>query len=314
MNRRLLAVHSLAQTRQHRFYDVDGMRDRDRHQDEYGGSALAEQRHAGPAHEAGRSDDDTNDHQDDRNGSPDGAQHQHGNQQHDPERNGPEEFELLVHCVAHGTIQGELAGNVVVDGRILRPRLGCGAVEGVDDLHLGRLSDVPALGKRDADHQPGHAAIPGNEAPVNLFRRVRDRLDACDIVVAERGGVVDERLDDQLVLESLAVRIVRDGIDAGDVGRQPELFGQLLDGNERFLREDGAALRRHRNKRGVGDRVGLFQVVERDNARIILLEVITNIDVDRYQVLGARSEGQHDKQREQNRQPSAPHDVGDAGL
>ena len=121
MNRCLLAVHSLAKARQHCFYDVHGMRDRDRHQHEDGSSAFAEQRHAGPAYETDSSDDDGNDHQDDRNSSPDRAQHQYGNQQHDPERDGSEELKFFIQRVAHGTIEGELAGDVVVDGRMLRP-------------------------------------------------------------------------------------------------------------------------------------------------------------------------------------------------
>ena len=161
------------------------MRDRDRHQDEDGGSALTEQRHAGPAYEAHRCDDDGNDHQDDRNSSPDRAQHQYGNQQHDPERDGSEELKFLVHRVAHGTIEGELASNVVVDGRILCPRLGCGVVEVVDNLYPGQLSVIAIVGKRNTDNQPGYAAIPRNEAPGNFLGVERDFPNSSYVIVAQ---------------------------------------------------------------------------------------------------------------------------------
>ena len=146
MDCRLLAVHPLAQSRQHGFDDVHGMRNRNRHQNEYGGRALAEQRHAGPADESRRGQDDGDDHQDDGDRAPNRAQHEYRDQQHRPERDGPQKAEFFVKRVAHGTIEGELAGDVVLDARILRPGLGGSVVEVVDHLYLGRLPILANLG------------------------------------------------------------------------------------------------------------------------------------------------------------------------
>ena len=56
--------------------------------------------------------------------------------------------------------------------------------------------------------------------------------------------------------------------------------------------------RRDGNKHSIGNSVGVFQLIERDNVWVILFEMIPNVDIDRYQVLGTRGEGQYDKQRE----------------
>ena len=110
------------------------------------------------------------------------------------------------------------------------------------------------------------------------------------------------------------MRVICDGIDAGDIGRQPKLFRQLFDGNERILVENRPGLGRDGHKHGIGNGVDVFQIVERDNVRVVFLEMVPDVDVDRYQVLGARSESQHDKQREKNGQPPTTHDEVDAAL
>ena len=200
MDRCLFTVHSLTQTRQHCLYDVYGRRDRDHHQNEYCSSALTEQRHAAPADKADRGYDDGNDHQDIRNCPPYRAQQNNGDEQHRPKRGGPKDAKLVVQRVAHGTIEGELASNTVVDGRILCPSLGGSVVEEVDNLYFGRLSILPIIGKCDTDNQPGHATVPGNEAPGNFLRIERDSLYSFYVTIAQGTGVVDKWLDNQLVL------------------------------------------------------------------------------------------------------------------
>ena len=70
----------------------------------------------------------------------------------------------------------------------------------VDNLYFGRLSILPIIGKRDTDNQPGHATVPGNEAPGNFLRIERDSLYSFYVTIAQRTGVVDKWLDNQLVL------------------------------------------------------------------------------------------------------------------
>ena len=299
------------QTRSHSLYDVDAMGDGDRHQDEERGTALAVETHAAPAGEAQRGQEDGNQHQNDRNHSPQRAQQNDGDKQHRPERDGSEQAHVLVQRVLNGTIEGEFASDVVLEGRILRPSLGSSAVEVVGNLYFTQL---PILGKRNTDNQPGNATVPGNQAPGYLLGIERDSLDSFYVSVAQGTGVVDQRLDNELVLEAFAMRIVCNRVDAGDIGRSPQQIGQLFYGNERFLRENGAVLRRHGNQRGIGDRVGVFQLFERDKAGVVLAEMIPKIDVDLYYVHGARSEGQYDNQREQEGQPSATHNQRYAGF
>ena len=55
--------------------------------------------------------------------------------------------------------------------------------------------------------------------------------------------------------------------------------------------ENSAVLRRYGDKYGVGDRISVFQLVERDDVWIVFLEMIPNVHIDRYDVLGARCEG-----------------------
>ena len=64
--------------------------------------------------------------------------------------------------------------------------------------------------------------------------------------------------------------IVCNRINAGNMGRSPKLFGQLFYGDERFPREYGAALRCDGNKHSIGNSVGVFQLIERDNVWVIL--------------------------------------------
>ena len=301
MRGRPAAVHSLPQTRRHSLDDVDGMRDGDRHQDEERRRALPEQPHAGPAREPQRGEHDRNHHQENRDRSPYRAQQNDGDEQHRPERDGGEDGGFLVDRVTHGTVEDELAGKVVLEGRAFLPRLGGGAGEEVGNLLLPELS---ILGEGDTDHQPGDPAVPGHEAPGDLLGAERGSLDPFEVVVAQRSRIGDKRLDDQLVLAAFAMRVVRDGIDAGHVRRLPELLGQLFEGAERFAREDGALLRRHGDERRIGERVGVFEPFEGDDVRVVRAEVIPDVDVDLDEVPQARGEGEHDQQGEQNGQPS----------
>ena len=272
---------------------------------------LAEQLHAGPAGEAQRGQHDGNQHQDNRDGCPYRTQQEYRDEQHRAERNRCQHGHFVVDRVAHGAIEDELAGEMVVDARMLLPSGGGSAVEEVGHLQLAQL---PILGKRDADDQPGNASVPGHEAPGNFPGSERDSPDSFYIVVAQGTGVVDERVDNQLVLEAFAMGVVRNRIDAGDVGCPPQLLGQVLDGNERFPSENRAAARRYGHERGVGERVGVFQLFERHDVRVVVAKVIPNVDVHFDDASGTCGEGRHDKQGEQDGQPSPAHGERYAGF
>ena len=202
---RLPAVHSSTQAPHHALDDVHGVCDGHRHQDEQRGTALAEQLHAGPAGEAQRGQHHGNQHHHDRDGRPNRSQQDEGDEQHRRERDWREHGHLVVNRVAHGAIDDEMAGQLVLDGRMLLPSRGGGAVKGVRHLQLAQL---PILGKRDADDQPGNTAVARNEAPGNFLGAERDSPDSLNVVVAQGAGVVDERIDDQLDLEAFAMRMV----------------------------------------------------------------------------------------------------------
>lgn len=193
-------------------------------------------------------------------------------------------------------VEEKLAGQVIAGGRICHARRAGCLVEIVDDVDLGLLSIL--VGKRNADVQSGNATVPGNQAPGDFLRAERDRLNSFYIGIAQGRGIVDERLDDQLVFEAFAVGVVGDRIDASDIGGAPEQLGHLFQGDQRFPRENGAVLRRYGKQRGVGERVGVLHFFERDEVRVVLAEVIAKVDVDIDDVLGTRDERQYDKQGE----------------
>ena len=207
------------------------MRHRDRHQDEQRRTALAEQLHAGPAGEAQRGQHDGNQHQHNCDGCPYRTQQEYRDEQHRRERDRCQHGHFVVDRVAHGAIENKLAGEMVVDVRMLLPSRGGSGVEEVGHLLFAQFT---ILGKGDADDQPGNASVAGDEAPGNLLGAERDPPDSFYIVVAQGIGSVDERVDNKLVLEAFAMGIVRNRIDAGDIGRSPQLLGQILDGNECF--------------------------------------------------------------------------------
>ena len=98
------------------------MRDGDRHQDEQRRAALAVELHAGPADEAERGQDHGNHHHDDRDGSPDRAQQNQGEEQHRSQHDGAEDGHFSVDRVAHGAVEDQLAGDVVFDRRMFLTR------------------------------------------------------------------------------------------------------------------------------------------------------------------------------------------------
>ena len=160
----------------------------------------------------------------------------------------------------------------------------------VYNLHFRLLAILLTIfGNGKTQNQPGHATVPGSKAPGYFLGVERNRLDSFYVIVAKRTGIVDERLDYQVVFEGLAMRIVSKRIHAGDVGRSPKLLGKFFDGYEGFPREDCAALWCDRNQRSVGNRVGFFQLFEGDQAWVVLVKMISKINVDVDDVLGARS-------------------------
>ena len=72
--------------------------------------------------------------------------------------------------------------------------------------------------------------------------------------------------------------------------------------------------RRYGNQRGVGERVGVFKLLERDDVRVVAAKMIPNVDVHFNYVSGARGEDQHDNHGEQDGQPPATHDERYGGV
>ena len=236
------------------------MCDGDRHQNEQRRTAFPIELHPGPADEAQRGQEDDDQHHDDRHGSPDRAEQDYGNEQHRHEREGREDAHVVVDRVAHGAIEDDFTGQVVIDVRMFRPGRGERFVEEIDDFHARRL---PILGKRNADDQPGDLTVARNQAPGNFLGFKRDFFDTSYVAGAEGTGAVDQPFDNKFVLTALAVRIVCDRIDTGDIGRMPELFGQIFYGDKRFACENCAVARRYGNERGIRKSVGVFKLFER---------------------------------------------------
>ena len=167
---------------------------------------------------------------------------------------------------------------------------------GVEIVGHLRLALLPVVGKRNADDESGNPAVPGNQAPGNFVGFERDFLYPAYVFFAQGAGIVDKPLDNQFVFTAFAVRIVDDRIDAGDVGRPPQPFGQFFYGNEGFPRENTAVPRRYGNQRGVRYRIGVFQPIERNNVWIVITEMIPDVDVDNFDELAACREYRHDDQ------------------
>ena len=110
-------------------------------------------------------------------------------------------------------------------------------VEIVGDLDHCRIR---VLGQREIDHQPGHASVTGDQTPGQVARVQRDLLDSSEVGIAERLRVIDERFDDQVVFDRLAVGVVGEGVDPGGRRCLPRGIGQVLDGAQRLAGEHGA--------------------------------------------------------------------------
>ena len=63
-----------------------------------------------------------------------------------------------------------------------------------------------------------------------------------------------------------------------------------------FPSENRAVARRYGHERGVGERVGVLQLFERDDVRVVVAKVIPNVDVHFDDASGTCGEGRHDKQ------------------
>ena len=131
---------------------------------------------------------------------------------------------------------------------------------------------VRVLGQREVDHQPGHASVMGDQTPGHVDRVQCNLLDSGDVGIAERLCVIDQRLDDQIVLDRLAVEIVGEGVDPGGPGRTPRGIGQVLDGAERLAGEHRASSRGDGDQRRIGCGVGVLQRVECGKLRIVFRE------------------------------------------
>ena len=183
LNRRLPAVQAPAQARRHSLEHMHGMRNGDRHQHEQRSTTLAEEPHAGPADKAHRGGEDGNQHDDDGERAPERAQQNDGDDQHRSERGRRENAHILVDRLAHGAVEDEFAGEVVVDGRMF---LAGFRGRGVEEIGHFRLCRLPVLvGKRNADHQAGDTAVPGNEASGDFLGAERDLPDSREVPVAQ---------------------------------------------------------------------------------------------------------------------------------
>ena len=165
----------------------------------------------------------------------------------------------------------------------------------------------------EVDGQPTHAPIVGDQASGELGRVERNVLDSPELRIAERVRVFDQRLDDQIILQPLAMGVVGERVDSSGPGRAPRGRGQLLDCTERFTGEHRAFPGRNGDQRSIGRGVGRLQRVECKELRVVLVEqaavVVRNPDER-----DTRRHHQHDQRREPGDQPSAVQDGGEIAV
>ena len=125
--------------------------------------------------------------------------------------------------------------------------------QGVDMVGDFDHRQVHILGQQEVDGQPAHASVGGDQAPGHAHLLQRDRLDAGQVGVTQRGGVLDKWPDRQVVLsKGLAVGIVGERIHPGGVGRAPRGLGQFLDGAQDLAGEHRAFARGHGDQGRIG--------------------------------------------------------------
>ena len=147
----------------------------------------------------------------------------------------------------------------------------------------------------------------GDQPPGQVDRVQRDPLDSREVGIAEGRRVIDERLDDQVVLDRLAVGIVGEGVDPSGPGRTPRGFGQLLDRAERPAGVHRALFGSNGNQRRIGRGVGVLQRFECGELRVVFGEHAAVVVRDADEA-GASRHDQHEQRGERGDQPAAAQD------
>ena len=107
--------------------------------------------------------------------------------------------------VGERAVQRNVAGHVVVDAGMAVAGLLENAFQMVGNFHH-RGVDVFRQG--ELDHQTRDLAVAGDKPSRDFSGVQRDISDSFQIGVGQRAGILDERLNDQLVAVRPAVRIV----------------------------------------------------------------------------------------------------------
>ena len=151
---------------------------------------------------------------------------------------------------------------------------------------------VRVFGQDEIDRHPGHASVMGNQSPGDSDRVQCYIFDSLQVGVAQRLRVLDERRDNQVVAECLAMGIIGKGVDAIGIRRAPRGFGQLLYRTKRLAGEHRALPGCDGNQRRMGYGVGIFQGVESGKLRIAFVEQAAVIVRDADEA-GAPGHSQH---------------------
>ena len=87
---------------------------------------------------------------------------------------------------------------------------------------------IRVFGQNEIDRHPGHASVMGDQAPGDSNRVQCYLFYSLQVGVTQRLCVIDERFNNQVVAERLAMGIIGKGVDAIGIRRTPRGFGQFL--------------------------------------------------------------------------------------
>ena len=195
-------LHPVAHAVQGGGDDVDRVRDRHGHDDDRDPGVGGAEHRPQPTRDAHRGVDD--EHEQDREGdrAVQGSEKEGRGRDDDEEYHRPQDLEVVLRGVRKGAAHDHVAGHVVGDVRMLRARLIQGAVQVVGNLdHRGVL----VVRQDKIDCQSPDPSVQGYETSGNFDFVEGDGFHAGEVRVAQRAGILHERLDDQVVPQCLAV-------------------------------------------------------------------------------------------------------------
>ena len=182
-------------------------------------------------------------------------------------------MQALLHGVAHGAVQDDVARHV-------KGKIGVGRARIVEHpvQEVGDIGDhgILVLGRGEADRQRANPTIAGHQASGQFRFGQCERLDLRQLVVAQQCSLADQRLNDPLVVCPCAV-VVREGIHPGAMGSLPRILGQRLERAKRLPREHRALPDGHCNEHRIRSRVSVLERVQGQELWIVLTQKLAEV-------------------------------------